>query len=309
MTYIDFPNQAESFFEQATLAYEQQQFGKAAHYMEQAFKLSQQNMDWFAILITFLLEAFEEDKALLWFETCLPDIERQTQNTEWDYLFLKTVLAVWDFETFERILTVKYVHYEQNSEDVSALQWLEQDYLTKKHQLELEQAKERQDILTTVGQVDTLSFYQQQALVPRLRLLTDKQFETSAKTLLSSEVFHALFKSYILEQLINTHVSEIDMRWFEKQRKVDVTMLKPVMETICYQRLVSCIEQLDVDEPLKVLLQQNSLVHVSLVYPFQDDVITDVVQWVNDLKAYHEGVKEPSQWLVTLENMMKEMGE
>lgn len=308
-TYIAFPNQAESFFEQATLAYENQQFSKAAELMAQAFNLSQHNMEWFEVLITYLLDAYEEDHALQWFEQCLPQIVTQTDRVEWDYLYLKTLLAVWDFENVERVLTTKMAYYAQHQLDSTSLQWLEQEYMVKKQQLALEQAKERQDVLALVAAIDTLSFYQQQALIPRLRLLEAKQFETSAKTLLTSRVCHPLFKAYVLEQLIETTVEQVPMVWFDQEKIVTIAQLKPVMSTTCYENVMCEIDRVASSEETKAILQQNSLVHISLVYPFQDDVITDVAQWVSDLKNYHEGQHQTNDWLVTLERIMTEMGE
>lgn len=302
---LEFPNQQETFIRQAIDAYQQSQLSEAILKMEKALQV-EDNKTLYPLYLTLLLDGYEWERADQFIEQHYPTIEEHVVNVEIDTLYIRLLIELWALEKAEKVITHRLACYQH---DVIAMQHLQLCYERLQQQqkdYEAECQKEREQLVQMIQQIDTLPYYQQQQLVPQLRGVDSRERLTLCKQLVQSAM-HPMLKAYVLELLLELTEETVDMLWFEQKEKVNLKDCVPILDHPLYQACLDDIENMDSDVTTKMMLQQHSLLYISLLYPFPERVIKKVADFLQALCVYPETVTGYTEWFIRLERYIHEM--
>lgn len=271
----------------------------------------------FRELIVALQENFEEDRALHLFEQYYPNIEKNIVNKTLDSLFIEILIDCYEIERAEILLIKKLKLYQQKNIDTFELHQTLELLKSVQNNLTLDIENSIEEIIHSVECVDKLSFYEQQNLFPKLKLLTnEKDYIYAVETLLESDNFHPLLKSYLIEEILKKAIyHKLEVNWFGQKQIINFDKLITLDEDQIILEIRQKINQRDISDFEKDILNINGFLYLCMLYPFIRDVVTDVDQFINVfLKKIQEkpitsSETNMSKWLDTLENYVKMMEE
>lgn len=147
----------------------------------------------------------------------------------------------------------------------------------------LQEEKKHKHLLKQSFSIGDKSYSEQADLMQTLEQVPLEIYLQAAKIMLVNPFVNGLIKATLIEGLIANECSEvIKINWFDQDRQIIPTQLKPLAENQTVETVKKIIEeQVAIHNPsLFQLINEEFNLHVILLYPFIEEVITLPSIWV-----------------------------
>lgn len=231
-----------------------------------------------------------------------------TNDQELDRVYLMALVQAWQLEKAQDVLDVKYAYYNELGYSTDVLDAIGDEIAHQFDALDQEDIAQKEAVLKQIQTIDTLSYVQQQHLVPKLRLLSGETFVSAVKKLLQSDSFHPLLKAYVLDQLVShQNISAIDMLFYGEQKNVDVANLSHLEDTPYYKALENTMATYHLSAHDQNVILHNARLYLALSYPFEKMVFKSCRELVEVLISQHHQQETHHEWLVLFEQAINQM--
>lgn len=275
---IDFPKNYDLYLKKAMSYFKIGNMEEAIPYFAKAYQLKKEDkINTFYTTALYQIGSYQEAKEIA--------EEKLTfyQTEEKLYAFYTSILIkAHYFEEATNIIT-KEQHKIGKPKNLEVWETLAKNCLEEVENKRLQEEKKHKLILKQSFSIGDKAYSEQAALMQELKLVPKDIYIQAAKIMLSNPFVNGLIKATLIEGLIAKECSEIiKITWFDEERQIIPTHLKPLEENQTVETVKKIIEeQVAIHNPsLFQLINEEVNLHVILLYPFIEEVITIPSIWV-----------------------------
>lgn len=298
MTIIPFPNNFDSYFQNAMNEIAVGNYEDAFDLIDRALKI-QMDDDVFHIAVELLQNLNQPEKALALFSEHKKDLYTSTATEELDLMFITLLVDTGDFSEAEKQIHQRWLLLKNNPEsdyvDSVLNHYLERITDEKKRQKESEIA----EIFTQNQHILTKPYFYQVNFVKSLNILSNQDFESIVRPLLVSDAIHPLIKTEIITILAergfetNFPVSKHNVN----ESVFPLSLPRPDYSPF-YLEGKSVIERVMGDNIVQMQSYLEVLfLHTLYFYPLENRVFNDATRWLGAIQ--HPGKDTPYDFFIT----------
>lgn len=302
MAILQFPNKKQSFDQLAHyFSFDEQEMVLQSLFQDCVNMPDEQCVRIYCEL-ALALEKFDDIVQL--FEKIAPTIAHDYYNDTFDEMYFTALLQTYQTEQLQTILTTKRRNYSTQNRSTTILDTFEERLNSIEQQLQDDLYAEQQTIIQTAETIATLPYFKQHAFIPQLNVLTDDSFIQVVEQLLLAPHLHPMLKGHLVESLVTRGCQKsIPMYWYGAIKTVHLNVVKPVFET----PFVKAIEEIATTIDNGSLFEQNAILYMVNVYPFEQDVFESGQQLFDSMIKKHHNQLDTlpetlQQWLTTIES-------
>jgi hypothetical protein len=313
---IIFPHNYEGYLKKGLLAFEQgdlsiaeERIGKALHIKKTA--------EIVPLYIMLLQETNQPIKAVRFIEDYQSGIAEANSLGNLDFLYIKCLIQAENYEQAREQLESRKNQGDLTTDLAFTLQQLEAE--VEKVELEILEKKLKQstDILKAEKGIAEQSFQKQQQYTTQLKVLDDDYFLKIAERLLLNRGVHRLLKTEVLHQCLERKLNTvIKANVSGKEVRIDLSQLLPLKETELFKHGSAYIDEqiADQDPTLAQVIRNEFFMQLSLLYPFEEQEIGAVEDWMAILYLKYTGgdyvgFENAESIILKIEKIEKEIAE
>ena len=213
----------------------------------------------------------------------------------------------------------KYPSKDTTEENWMAVQEMLEEERTK---IELEKQKKIEHLIKEAYSLGNKSFAEQSTIMKELEKIPLDPFIEAAEPILSNPFVNGIIKATAIERLAMEHVEgHFDIYWMKEKRTIQPSVLTPIENNVIFQEVMSLLsERVEQDDPslYQAMVQEASL-HLFMLYPFIEEVITSPLKWVELYqKRYdnfylvasgsHSDTKKMEEWMHRVDQELIDLG-
>ena len=273
---IEFPFNNRMYFEQAVEAFEKSDFDQALEYIEKVYANDKGNkVNHFHTLILYSLERFEDA------------LEIANEQKDFYYNNEKSLLLYTTILIKNRLFLEAEVLIQENIKDKTSMFSTEWENLEKELHLERELVKfklEKQKKRTKreLIELENYSPMKQAEILGNAEELDLKDLQEVARIIFGNPHVTGMTKRAYLEILVKKEdTNTYGFPWFNQQKELAPSQLSvfdqnPIVNQVIQQLEMEAQKVPSLLEVIKIELMNDLL----MLYPFIEEVITDVDYWV-----------------------------
>lgn len=275
---IDFPKNYDLYLKKAMSYFKIGNMEEAIPYFAKAYQLKKEDkINTFYTTALYQIGSYQEAKQIA--------EEKLTfyQNEEQLYAFYTSILIkAHYFEEASDIIT-KEQHRIGKPKNSEVWETLAKNCLEDTENKRLQEEKKHKYLLKQSFSIGDKSYSEQADIMQMLEQVPLEIYLQAVKIMLVNPFVNGLIKATLIEGLIANECSEvIKINWFDQDRQIIPTQLKPLAENQTVETVKKIIEeQVAIHNPsLFQLIKEEFNLHVILLYPFIEEVITLPSIWV-----------------------------
>lgn len=306
---IEFPYNNKIYLRRALKSIEQEHFEEALNYIEKVYETNKtQYVNRIYTFVLYTLERYEEA-----FEIAS---EHKTSYLEDEHQIFMFVLLLIKNHQFIEAEAIIQKETENTSFNKEKWETIKQNLRLEREQLSLEIERKRKETITKLNEIGQYSMFEQSQIINDAHLLKLKDLQKIAPNIFSNLFVSGNIQRAFLELLIKMRdETEYYFPWFNEMKVICPKNLMIFEQLHTIPEINKALENKLHKTPSMIEGIRGEIINdLLLLYPFVDEVITDVNYWVDSyiflfdpsnqmnkkLKPKNEEQKKLQDWIERL---------
>lgn len=275
---IIFPQSEEQIMKQALKAREHKQLDEAIDLVRAAYQTKPTRR----ITLLYFDLLFEKQKMEEAYVLAEKHEEWFLSDNLYCTKYIETLIKAKQFIKAEALINRLVKKTKQSVISDECISYLQEDLeIARKDYNDCRKKKEIR-IIQALSTLYTLSPPQQRELVHESRGYTSSAIQLAYQQALINQQTDELAKTLILDEMLKQgRQGEIVLDWFGEKRSLSLQQLEGFDDKPIVRRLMEKAEKDFSDNPsLAQLIQGELIIHLSMLYPFIEEVVTDEDDWL-----------------------------
>lgn len=288
---IIFPFNYEGYLKKGLLAYEQGALETAEEWIGKALNIKKTD-EIIQLYIMLLQETDQHDKALRVIEDHQSGIATDSSLENFDFMYIKSLIQIGNFEVSRKQIAARKNQPKLTTELAFALQQLETEIEKEELKILEKKLKKSTEVLKAEKYISDQNFQKQQHYTTQLKDLDDDYFIKIAQRLLLNKKIHRLLKTEVLHQCIERKLDTvIKANLSTEEVSIDLNELLPLTGTTTFMEGSAYIDKYIANEDPTIanIIQNEFFMQLSILYPFEEQVVESVEDWIEILYLKYTG--------------------
>lgn len=288
---IIFPFNYEGYLKKGLLAFEQGDLEIAEEWIGKALTIKKPD-EIIQLYIMLLQETDQHDRALRFIEDHQSGIATDSSLEDLDFMYIKSLIQTGNFEASKKQIAARKNQLKLTTELAFTLQELETEIEKEELKILEKKLKKSTEILKAEKHISDQNFQKQQHYTTQLKDLDDDYFIKIAQRLLLNKKIHRLLKTEVLHQCIQRKLDTVIKACLSTEEvSIELNELLPLTGTTTFMEGSAYIDKYIANEDPTIanIIQNEFFMQLSILYPFEEQVIESVEDWIEILYLKYTG--------------------